>query len=71
MATQDQAFTLAQLAQISPWAFEQLAEVDSREVDSVIQAIAGNDDAAQPIFVWMRTVERCHSVLWRALDAQG
>ena len=71
MAFQDQTFTRAQLAQVSPWTFAQLAEVDSSEVESVLQSVSGNRETAQPIFVWIRAVEQCHSDLWRALEAQG
>ena len=71
MAFQDQAFTRTQLAQVSPWTFAQLAGVDSSEVESVLKSVSGNSEIAQPMFVWVRAVEQCHSDLWRALEAQG
>jgi len=71
MSFHDQAFTRAQLGRVSPWAFEQLAEIDAGDVRSAVLAVAGNTNPAQPIHVWTRAVERCHSPIWRAIDAQG
>lgn len=71
MALSIDAFTQSELAKISPWTFEQLAEIDAEELQSVIQAVAGNADKAQPMLVWLQATERCHSNLWRAIDAQG
>lgn len=71
MSIHDVTFTRAELAHASPWTFEQLAEIADAEILSAIEAISGTSSKAQPIRVWVRAAERCHSDLWRAIDAQG
>ncbi|MFD2646378.1 hypothetical protein ACFSX5_01060 [Devosia albogilva] len=63
--------TLSDLAELSPWTYEQLAGLGPETVEAAVREAAHNDNPAQPLQIWVRAAERCHSVLWRAIDAQG
>lgn len=67
----DPRVDLSELYSVSPWAHEQAHAFDRQELREALEQVSGRADNRVRVGTWVRAINRCHSDLWRALDAQG